>query len=40
MNDLINTVLYTKSPNIVTPSLQIPILSDKDERFAENLKAE
>ena len=30
LKDLINTVLYTQKPNIATPSLQIPILSDSE----------
>jgi hypothetical protein len=27
MSDLINTVLYTQKPNIVTPSVQLPLFS-------------
>lgn len=39
MSDLINTVLYTQKPNIATPSVQLPLFSIQDQRFAENVQA-
>ena len=40
MKDMIDTVLYSKNPNIVLPYIQFPMWKKTDLRWSENLKIE